>query len=374
VEVSGLPKLEEEPAIHARREADTILQALSSLKTLQERPQISVIVPVYGHFSYLRDCLVSLVDQGDAAFEIICIDDGSPDPRISLLMEELCGKHPRLIVLQEPCNVGISNIQNMAVEMANGEFVAFLDCDDALIPGALEKVSTTLQYMPDVDYLFTDRIDVNETGQTLRVARYGGYERLKFKKQDLISDDLLDGMVASHLKVIRRSVYLAVGGCDERHSGVQDWDLALRIAQDHKLYYLPQPLYQHRIHSSSVTRSNHVGQLRQTNTVLRKYLERWRSEATETPSVHTFGERDFPVPLDQLKRIWKKGGRCVADLSGDVYLEHINYLREFNAYFECVVWKDPKVPASLFGYLCDHVRMKSSRQHIECQIEGIGRD
>lgn len=374
VEVSGLPKLEEEPAIHARREADAILQALSSLKTLQDRPQISVIVPVYGHFTYLQDCLVSLVDQGDAAFEIICIDDGSPDPRVSLLMQELCDKHPRLIVHQEPCNVGISNIQNLAVKMANGEFVAFLDCDDALVPGALEKVSTALQSMPDVDYLFTDRIDVNEIGQTLRVARYGGYERLKFKKQDLISDDLLDGMVASHLKVIRRSVYLDVGGCDERHSGVQDWDLALRIAQDHKLYYLPQPLYKHRIHSGSVTRTNHVSQLRQTNTVLRKYLERWRSKAIETPSVHTFGERDFPVPLDQLKRIWKQGGRCVADLTGDNALEHINYLREFNAYFDRIVWRDPKVPASLFGYLSNHVMMLTPRQHLVCQIECIGGD
>jgi len=181
-------------------------------------------------------------------------------------------------------------------------------------------------------------------------------------------------MVASHLKVIRRSVYQAVGGCDDKHSGVQDWDLALRIAQAHKLYYLAQPLYQHRIHSRSVTRSNHVSQLRKTNAVLRQHLERWRSSATKPASVHTFGLADFPVPLDQLKSIWKQGGRCVADLSGDVALEHINYLREFNAYFDRVVWKDPKVPASLFGYLCDAVQLMTPKQHLEHQMEGTRRE
>lgn len=358
-EVAGQPESAEDPALQARQEACAILEALSSLVPLRQRPKISVVVPVYGHFGYLRTCLGSLADQGQATFEIICIDDGSPDPRVSLLMDELCNKHPRLIVHRELCNAGISTVQNLAVQMASGEFVAFLDCDDALVPGALEMVCKTLQFMPDVDYLFTDRIDVDENGQTLRVARYGGYDRLKFKSQDLIPDDLLDGMVASHLKVIRRSVYKAVGGCDDKYSGVQDWDLALRIAQDHKLHYLAQPLYQHRIHSRSVTRSNHVAQLRKTNTVLRQYLERWRSVVGETSSVHTFGLSDIPVALDQLKRIWKEGGRCIADLSGDVGVGHINYLREFNAYFDQIIWSDPKVPAALFGYLCDRVQLSN---------------
>ena len=358
----------DDPALHARQEACAILHALSSLAPLQQRPMISVVVPVYNHFDYLRTCLSSLADQGQSAFEIICIDDGSSDPRVSLLMDELRDKHPRLIVHKEPCNAGISRVQNLAVQMASGEYMAFLDSDDALVPGALDIVCTTLQSMPDVDYLFTDRIDIDETGQTLRVSRYGGYDRIKFKSQDQIADDLLDGMVASHLKVIRRSAYLAVGGCDERLSGVQDWDLALRIAQNHKLYYLAQPLYQHRIHSRSVTRSNHVSQLRKTNVVLRQYLERWRSAATELPSVYTFGLTDFPVPLNQLKSIWKQGGRCVADLSGDVTLEHINYLREFNAYFDRIIWRDPKVPASLFGYLCEGVQMMTPRQHLDRKV------
>jgi glycosyltransferase involved in cell wall biosynthesis len=351
------PESAEDSALQARRTARAILNALSSLAPLRERPRISVVVPVYGHFEYLQNCLSSMADQGKVPFEIVCIDDGSPDPRVSLLIDELRDKHPRLRVHRELTNSGISAVQNMAVEMAQGEYVAFLDCDDALVPGALETVCATLQAVPEVDYLFTDRIDVDEKDETVRIARYGGYDRLKFRSQEHIADDLFDGMVASHLKVIRRDVYLSVGGCDSTHSGVQDWELALRIAQNHRLYYLAQPLYRHRTHRHSVTRSDNVAQLRKTNVVLRQYLERWRSQSTAPPSVHRFGLADMPVPLDQLKRLWKQGGRCVADFTGEVSLGHINYMREFNAYFDQIIWSDPKVPAALFGYLCDRVQL-----------------
>lgn len=333
--------------------ADAILNALAPLAACDSPPLLSVIVPIYGHFNYLQDCLVSLAHQGDLSFEIICIDDGSPDPRVSLLMDKLRNRNPRLLIRQESSNKGISTAQNLAVEIACGEYVAFLDCDDALVPGALQTVIHTLQARTEIDYLFTDRIDIDEWGSRIRRVCYGGYDRLKFKSQDHIAEDLLDGMVASHLKVIRRSVYRAVGGCNAQYSGVQDWELALRISQRYRLHYLAEPLYLHRVHGRSVTCSDKVAQHYKTNLVLRQYLERWRSEATAPPALHIFGLKDLPIPLDRLKSLWKQGGRCVLDLQGEVNTQHINFVREFNAYFDRIIYSHPKVPASLYGYLWD---------------------
>lgn len=346
-----------EQAFQARHSAEAILKALSSLAPLSEPPKFSVVVPIYEHFEYLQECLSSLAKQGKVPFEVICVDDGSADPRVSELIHELRNRNPRLLVHRELVNRGISSIQNRAVDMARGDYVVFLDCDDALVPGALEAVYSTLQNRPEVDYLFTDRIDVDEKGATVRVVRYGGYDRLHFRSHDLIVQDLLDGMVASHLKVIRRSVYQDLGGCDTCYSGVQDWEIALRVAQSHKFYYLAQPLYLHRVHKHSVTSCDNVTQLRKTNVVLRQHLERWRSTSSALPSVQVFELRDFPVPLDQLKSLWKQGVRCFADLRGEVNVGHINFIREFNAYFDQVIWSDPKVPASLFGYLCGTVQL-----------------
>ncbi len=355
------PEKVQNSALQASQFARDILDALSPLKPSSQDPKISVVVPVYGHFEYLKSCLGSLADQGAVPFEIICIDDGSPDARVALLLGELRDRNPRLRVHREPANLGISVIQNLAVEMARGEYVAFLDCDDSLAQGALEAVHTTLVSNPEVDYLFTDRIDVDDEGEIIRIARYGGYDRILFKSNESIPDDLLDGMVASHLKVIRRKVYQAVGGCDPTLSGVQDWDLALRIAQNYRLYYLAEPLYRHRIHQKSVTRIDNVAQIRKTNVILRKHLEAWQLQSTHNQLIHEFGPADLPIPLTHLKMLWRRGDRCVADFTGNVNIGQINFLREFNAYFDRIVWNDPKVPSALFGYLHDRLQMIRSR-------------
>ena len=337
--------------------AEAILNALASLAMCDRPPLITVVVPVYEHFEYLQGCLGSLADQGNVSFEVVCIDDGSPDPRVSSLMENLRDRNPRLLVRREVVNKGISAVQNLAVDMAHGEYVAFLDCDDYLAPGALEAVSATLLARPEIDYLFTDRVDIDERGEPVRIVRYGGYDRLKFTSQDHIAEDLFDGMVASHLKVIRRSVYRALGGCDEQYSGVQDWELALRIAQRHRLYYLDKPLYYHRVHKHSVTRRDNVAQLRKTNMVLRKYLESWRKMASGKQTFHVYCARDLPLPTSHLRVVWKQGGYCVADMRGLANIGQINFLREFNAYFDQIAWSDPQVPSALYGYLCPEVAL-----------------
>lgn len=343
------------PELQARTVADTILKALSSMAPLKDPPLISVVVPIFGHFEYLQGCLASLSNQADVQFEIICVDDGSPDPRISLLMDELLDRNPRLIAHKELVNRGISAVQNLAVEMARGEYVAFLDCDDALVPGALKVIADTLHSMPEVDYLFTDRTDINEKNEAVRLARYGGYDRIKFKTQEHIADDLLDGMVASHLKVIKRRVYKEVGGCDAHFSGVQDWELALRITQRYRFYYLGDSLYHHRIHNQSVSSSDKVTQFRKTNIVLRKYLDILRGSIIERQLSHTIFAKDLPFATAQLRNIWRQGAKCVVDMRGQVNLGQINFLREFNAYFDEILWSDPRLPAALFGYLCEDV-------------------
>ena len=341
----------------ARSVADSILNALARLPDTSELPLISVVIPIYGHFEYLQSSLESLAVQGDVSIEVVCIDDGSPDQRITLLMQNLRGKNPRLKVHVEPSNRGISEVLNIAVDLACGEYVAFLDCDDALEPRALQAVRYTLETQPGIDYLFTDRIDVDDAGKIVRFARYGGYDNLHFTQQNNIGADLVDGMVASHLKVIRRRVYQTVGGCNPAFTGVQDWELALRIAQTHELYYLAQPLYRHRVHRGSVTTSDSVSQFRKTNQVRRKYLESWRASSPDVRTMQVFCARDFPVPLERLKNTWKHGGVCIADMRGNLNIGQINLLREFNSYFDQIVWSNPEVPAALFGYLCKETKL-----------------
>ena len=346
------------------QKAQAILRRLSTMKNKAQLPLISVVVPIYNHYDYLEECLGSLGAQGDVAMEIVCIDDGSPDKRVTELMRLLKGRLPQLKIVIQAENSGISNVQNIAAEVACGDFLAFLDCDDALVEDALAKVRDCLQRNPDVDYLFTDRIDVDEKGKEVRRASYGGYETIHFTEQGNIRNDLLDGMVASHLKVIRRQTYLDAGGCIDEYSGVQDWDLALKIAENHRLHYLASPLYRHRVHGRSVTRSDMVAQFRKTNVLRRKFAHRWlwKKESVVSSGCRTFVVEDFPVSLSVLKKHWTLGEACVVDVRGEMNVMQCNFLREFNSYFDQISWNSPTVACSLYGYLWDPKILKNEKK------------
>jgi hypothetical protein len=72
---------------------------------------------------------------------------------------------------------------------------------------------------------------------------------------------------------------------------------------------------------------------------------------------HIFRSENFPIEISLLRHIWKEGGRCVADIRGPISWGQINFLREFNAYFDKILYSDPRVPAALYGYLCKEVEM-----------------
>ena len=90
--------------------------------------KVSVIVPVYNVEPWLRECLDSLINQTLKEIEIICINDGSPDNSGEIL-EEYAQIDDRIIVINQE-NKGLSTARNKGLEIANGEYVSFVDPDD----------------------------------------------------------------------------------------------------------------------------------------------------------------------------------------------------------------------------------------------------
>ncbi|RQS10340.1 glycosyltransferase [Burkholderia sp. Bp9002] len=316
-------------------------------------PTISVVIPAYSHFDYIEGCLLSVIEQSDVRLEIICVDDCSPDSRTTELLRALQGIHPNVQIVLNEENKGISRTQNEAVERARGEYVAFVDCDDALAPAALATVMRVLESQPEIDYVFTDRFDIDERGEVVRRADYGGYPSISFRGAQNIKDDLLDGMIASHLKVIRRDAYLTAGGSDDLFSGIQDWELALKIAEFGKFHYLHEPLYRHRIHTRSVTSSDSVGQFRKTNIVRRRFAARWLCDGrARSGEVLRCSSRDGALPsVTELKEAWRQGRPCEIVVGPDIAVPVLNFLREFNSYFDKIVWEGAETYAGLVGYL-----------------------
>jgi glycosyltransferase involved in cell wall biosynthesis len=335
-------------------------------------PLISVVVPVYNHYTHLRQCLSSIARQTiRGAYEIVVVNDASTDPRVSEVLRAFAAAVPAVKLIEAPMNMGISKAQNAAVEAAAGTYVAFVDCDDYLPQGALTEVEKHLADAPD--YIFTDRFDVDQTGRTLRIAEYGGYEQIR--PTGNIAGDLAQGMVASHLKVIRRQSYLDIGGSDPNFDGVQDWELALRVAAvQGRFLYIPHPLYCHRIHANSVTTSDSVRQFWLTNVARRKYMalthsKNWDSREalglgraasfavangeTIASSVAVFTGFEDRSRFDDVQKARASGKTCIYSVKPQPPLHELNLLREFNSLFDAILTADEVAVLSLMGYVWD---------------------
>ena len=104
----------------------------------EDEIKVSVVIPVYNAAPFLRECLDSVINQSLREIEVLCIDDGSSDGSPEIL-EEYAEKDGRVKVLRQE-NSGAGSARNNGLEHAAGEYVLFLDGDDSLLDGSLEKL------------------------------------------------------------------------------------------------------------------------------------------------------------------------------------------------------------------------------------------
>lgn len=123
--------------------------------------KISVIVPIFKTEAYLRRCLDSIVNNTYRNLEIICINDGSPDNSWEIL-EEYQKIDSRIVVLKQE-NKGISAARNAGMDVAKGEFIAFIDSDDWIHPSYFQYlVQLQQETKADIAICGYKRVDQEE--------------------------------------------------------------------------------------------------------------------------------------------------------------------------------------------------------------------
>ena len=105
----------------------------------KQSPEISVIVPVYKVEKYLNECIDSILQQTFADFELILVDDGSPD-NCPALCDAAAAKDSRVRVIHKP-NGGVSTARNAGLDAAKGSWIAFVDSDDTVHPEYLARMA-----------------------------------------------------------------------------------------------------------------------------------------------------------------------------------------------------------------------------------------
>ena len=209
-------------------------------------PDISVVIPAYNAMKYLPETLDSVLQQTYKDFEVIIVNDGSSDA-----IEDWFGSsvHDPRVRLFSQDNQGLSGARNSGIELARGEFIAFLDADDLWHPIKLEKQLKLFLERPELGLVYTWLQYVDESAvPTGKIVRYS-FEGNVWNH--LIAFNFVGcGSVA----MVRKACFETSGNFDVNlDSYVEDWDMWLRIARDYTFAVVQESLVYNRKYSGSLS-------------------------------------------------------------------------------------------------------------------------
>lgn len=214
-------------------------------------PTVSAILPTYNRLPLLREAVDSVRAQTFGDWELIVADDGSDDGTAEFL-DALAAEDPRVVVVRLPHTANLPRIRNAAIARARGEWVAFLDSDDAWRADKLQAHVDAHRANPPARWSYSGRSIMDAEGRTLPDARFVTWRPHSGRIARLLLTH--EAMVAFPSVVVQRALLEEVGGMDEALVFSTDYDLVLRLAARAECICIPEPLVRVRVHAGSTTR------------------------------------------------------------------------------------------------------------------------
>jgi glycosyltransferase involved in cell wall biosynthesis len=202
--------------------------------------QISVIIPVYNRADVIGRAVDSALNQTLKPIEIIVVDDGSTDDP-----EKVLNKYGDEVRLIKQSNAGPSAARNHGISAAEGEYIAFLDSDDAWLPDKLER-QVSMIVSDKVSFLITDSCGFSGCSQKSTTFQKSIFTDLLQQKYPFVKDcfEMLVEQNFIHLStvVIEKKWLADAGGFDEKMNVAEDTDLWLRLSLHHQIGIIPEVL------------------------------------------------------------------------------------------------------------------------------------
>ena len=254
-----------------------------------ESPLVSILMPVYNTAPYLKEAMDSMLSQTFKDFELIVLNDCSPDNADEILDMY---NDPRIVRYKGERNMGLSNVLNAGMDMAKGKYIARMDSDDISLPNRLEVQVKYMEEHPDIDLcscgmkMFGAKDDV-----WIRDA-----DPEKVKVTALFFSPIL------HASSIWKKESFDKYGLRFRQEMVpaEDYDMWCRaLSKGLKLVNLPNVLYRYRIHPSQATTQTEKSRLK-----CREIQQEYMKDVLPTLSNknrEAFPKKKLPIFIANLK-------------------------------------------------------------------------
>lgn len=207
-------------------------------------PKVSIIMPAYNSMPYIKESYESVMAQTYQDFELIITDDGSTD-NFAEWSETIDDE--RVTVLRQQ-NAGASAARNKGIQIASGEYLAFLDADDIWYSTKLEKQVRLLDDNTNVGLVYTHVLSIDEHGKS-RDKEYKYYQE-GWVWRELLKENFL---VCGSTPVIRAECFNKVGLFDTELKNCNDRDMWIRIARHYQFGVVPEVLVEYRQYDTSLS-------------------------------------------------------------------------------------------------------------------------
>jgi glycosyltransferase involved in cell wall biosynthesis len=240
--------------------------------------KFSVVTVSYNQRQYLEECLTSVLGQDYPEFEYIVVDPGSTDGSrelITSLGSQLAA------VLFEP-DQGAADGLNKGFQRASGDIFAFLNSDDALLPGAMQSVCHAFEQNPDCDIVMGNGFIVDAHGRRVRRIRAAGFTLGRY---------FYGGATwLQQSTFFRRTAFETAGGFNVNNRSCWDGELLVDMVRaGARIKYLNQDLALFRIHGKSITGSRRHSEMMKADADRMFSLTRGRNWTTlDTLRVYLF--------------------------------------------------------------------------------------
>jgi glycosyltransferase involved in cell wall biosynthesis len=187
-------------------------------------PVVSVVIPAYNAATYIAATLDSVLAQSFVEYEIIVVNDGSPDtPAFERALQPYAG---RIRYIRQE-NGGPSSARNAAIRVARGKYLAFLDSDDTWLPRHLQKQVEALAATPSLQMMYANGIYL-QGATPVGILFDSSPQSLPVDLDCLLHER---STIITSSAVVSRDAVLRAGLFDEQLRRCEDYDLWLRLAQ-----------------------------------------------------------------------------------------------------------------------------------------------